>query len=549
LHQDIDTLTLQKDELIKIIGTFEKKYYSQLNPLIKTILLYKYRQFKLKFTTIDECYTDLEIEFKDKRKIYISLNRTKDNILKKLKNAGLSEYKILFEELTSAQTKVQYMKAELLDLKQLIKNINVKKYQKEFEKHQKEYVDFCSTYTEKNEEEIEQEDIKSLYKKASKQCHPDMVSVVQSKAAQKTFQELNDAYMKKDIEKIKDIYAHLNANNPYLITNNSQDLATLQRKKKALVADIQNLKTKNTFSYALDIDNTDKYFEEEKKKLQKQINSLKDEEITDEDYIISRIYKWANYHKLDYQTLPRNLKQLKNLEYLNLRNKKIIYLLSEVSFLKKLKKINLSTNSIAKLPESIGELRDLEHIDISHNQIEKLPETIVNLKNLTYFNLSSNLFNAIPRVIGQLMAIKTLDLSGNQITNFSKVMYSLKNLEELYFNENKLKQLPKNIAHLKKLKILELGANDIRNISKELYQLKNLKVISLWGNDLKFIPTGISKLRNLKELNLGSNLLEMLPTNIIQLQNLNNINITMNNNLSLTPQQQIWQQEINGNII
>ena len=70
----------------------------------------------------------------------------------------------------------------------------------------------------KNEEiakltEDEQKELKSKYRKASKLCHPDLVSDEQKELATKLFAELSDAYERNDLEKVREILENLELGN------------------------------------------------------------------------------------------------------------------------------------------------------------------------------------------------------------------------------------------------------------------------------------------------------------------------------------------------
>jgi len=72
---------------------------------------------------------------------------------------------------------------------------------------------------------------------------------------------------------------------------------------------------------------------------------------------------------------PKQIRQLKNLEYLNLGKNLISEVPEWINELKKLKILIFSDNQIKQLPRNIGKMESLEVLHILQNPIEKLPMT------------------------------------------------------------------------------------------------------------------------------------------------------------------------------
>ena len=71
--------------------------------------------------------------------------------------------------------------------------------------------------------------------------------------------------------------------------------------------------------------------------------------------------------------LPDFIYSMKNIEYLDLSDNKIKEIGNDIRFLKKMKTLNLKNNNIEVLPKSITNLKSLEFFDITGNPIKKLP--------------------------------------------------------------------------------------------------------------------------------------------------------------------------------
>jgi curved DNA-binding protein CbpA len=136
-------------------------------------------------------------------------------------------------------------------------------------------------------DETSESELKKLYREACKLCHPDIVSSGQHDKAEEIFKELNTAYQSKNILKVKEIYDRLKINNFFLSVSQSESdkkiLKTavdfIKQKISALENEIELLTKDETYLLIVGIENMDEYFEELKKVLQKEIESLSKQEI------------------------------------------------------------------------------------------------------------------------------------------------------------------------------------------------------------------------------------------------------------------------------
>lgn len=102
---------------------------------------------------------------------------------------------------------------------------------------------------------------------------------------------------------------------------------------------------------------------------------------------------------------PEDIRQFKNLQYLD-----------------------LSKNKIKKLPDWIGELTSLRFLILSKNEIDTLPPAIGKLVNLQYFIMNRDPLNLLPAEIGSLKALKLIDMWGDNIGYFPDELQKLTNL-------------------------------------------------------------------------------------------------------------------------
>lgn len=152
-----------------------------------------------------------------------------------------------------------------------------KNYQKEYEsaKNQKIF-----SLTEK-----ELKKLKDNYRKASKLCHPDVVSSEQKELAASCFTELNIAYEKNDFKKVEEILANLENGRHFfkrsdtitekiVLLNETNKLLQLI---KELEEELLKIRRSESFNTINNIDNWDDYFTDAKGRLIIQIKDFENE--------------------------------------------------------------------------------------------------------------------------------------------------------------------------------------------------------------------------------------------------------------------------------
>jgi hypothetical protein len=146
-----------------------------------------------------------------------------------------------------------------------------KNYSQEFEISKNEKI------AELTEEELVE--IKKKYRRASKLCHPDVVSEDQKELADKLFTELNAAYERNDLEKVKEILGNLEKGNFFVnksdAINEKQLMKAEIEKLKIRISELQEqmqlIKESDSYKTISRIKDWDFYFEETKEKLLLQI--------------------------------------------------------------------------------------------------------------------------------------------------------------------------------------------------------------------------------------------------------------------------------------
>ncbi|XP_069132097.1 malignant fibrous histiocytoma-amplified sequence 1 homolog isoform X2 [Argopecten irradians] len=300
------------------------------------------------------------------------------------------------------------------------------------------------------------------------------------------------------------------------------------------------------------------------------------------------IKRWKSLQKLDiskngircarpndFSGLPMEMKELTNLEDLNISECNLPYIPPVIWRLTSLKVLDISRNKINMLPSEIGNLGNLISLNLKHtnlatlppeiaycqdleeilmwgNEIETLPETLPEMPKLhtlafdyrhfcklvdqTYMEnyLSTGQIKSkhIPMVVFELPAMRCLDLENTKINNLMEI-YNI-SLREFNLSHNFIQTLPMSLYTLNHLVFLDLSFNQISSLPDELGNVKSLIKLRASNNKLQQIPSTIGQLLNLIELDLGANQLQTLPSSISYLQTLKTL-IICENKLTTLP--------------
>jgi hypothetical protein len=158
------------------------------------------------------------------------------------------------------------------------------------EEAKKDYENYHEEYETIKEEILiplgkkEEKELKNTYRKASKLCHPDVVSEKQKELAQKMFSELNEAYERNDLKRVNEILETLQRGEFFVhqsdATNEVQLLKAEIEKLNLLIKEInQQIKTieeSGVYKTIRGIEDWNKYFTETKFSLETQLIDLRD---------------------------------------------------------------------------------------------------------------------------------------------------------------------------------------------------------------------------------------------------------------------------------
>jgi hypothetical protein len=234
----------------------------------------------------------------------------KEKILSQIK---LLSYQIETLSLEKADTEAlieQFNHRYIIELNPLISNI-LKLKKKIYERLRKHGI-FDDTYEiieeefRKNNEEYQAEikidipdlsddenmSLKEMYREASKYCHPDSSRCIyeDKNEASAVFNDLTQAYKRKDIERVKHLLNELRLGKPIDNLNSLDELellraklVSLQSKYNVLVYDLKELRLSDIFLQIKSILNWNEYFEEQKRLLEEQYENLTKEFVNHEE--------------------------------------------------------------------------------------------------------------------------------------------------------------------------------------------------------------------------------------------------------------------------
>jgi hypothetical protein len=169
--------------------------------------------------------------------------------------------------------------------------IKDKEKQKEYNNAKKDYEEFTKEFEESasqklydlNEEEINL--LKISYRKASKLCHPDLVSDELKEKAETMFRELHLAYQENNLNKVLEILEMLEKGNFFVSKSEKiteiillkTEIERLKIKLSGIKNEIAKLQNSETYQTLKLISNWDEYFKENKERLTKELDILKNE--------------------------------------------------------------------------------------------------------------------------------------------------------------------------------------------------------------------------------------------------------------------------------
>lgn len=257
------------DEVKEIVALIRNTDFQKVVPLIDSYIQ--------KFTSLipyeDKEVMGLKIELKVLEKQFLALNCKVEEYHNKINDFNARYHK----ELGELIEEILILREEYYEY--------MYKHSKEFEyeyfEAKKDFEDFHEEFKKfKLDDPIElskqeKKELKRLYKKASKLCHPDIIEDTKKDKAEEVFKELNAAYQHNDIKKVSEILEHLMTGESFTATSDSLfDVKILKRKIKAarekiraVKIELEAIKKSETFILVNKIVDLDEYFDRKRNEL------------------------------------------------------------------------------------------------------------------------------------------------------------------------------------------------------------------------------------------------------------------------------------------
>ncbi|MBU0626814.1 hypothetical protein KKH82_05355, partial [Patescibacteria group bacterium] len=294
MEKQLQELSSTKNEYINDIDEFNTVYRLKLGKLISKILEREKEMLREQTIEKEKTFKGKKERYEQSRDEYKNLKAKKETLEKKLD--GIDEfddaYDEIYEELQELKEELNKKEQELnekrKEAKKAKEELEDDPARQEYEDAENDYEEFCNDYTEvlnkkryelTDEEKIE---LKQLYRKAVKLCHPDIVTDELKVQAKTIIQKLNDAYAERDLLKVKEILLSLESGESFGIVSDTINdkeilkakIVEILQKIDEIEQEIDEIKEDKTFQTIQEIDDWDTYFEEKEAALQKQYENL-----------------------------------------------------------------------------------------------------------------------------------------------------------------------------------------------------------------------------------------------------------------------------------
>ncbi len=259
--------------------------------------------------------------------------------------------------------------------------------------------------------------------------------------------------------------------------------------------------------------------------------------------------------------LPAEIRQLVNLEELDLGGNELTELPRELGALAKLRHLELRRNRLAKLPETFGKLGELEYLGLYGNLFTSFPEEALrDLPKLVVLDISATPIMAVDRVakfppalrelranytnagpgwmlpLRRARSLQKLELRfTNGPLRAKKYMQEYLPKVELVMNEYGRLFTPEEMRAPELVRDIDLEKRSLTDLPPELLQFVNLRVLRAGDNEFPKIPEVVFELQKLEVLKLNQNYIKAVPGEISRLARLRELHLERNRLTELSP--------------
>ena len=296
LENKLQGLSEQKNEYINTVNEFNTQYNLALGDLIQKILHLKQEILYLETLNENSEYQRRKDGVEKTKYEYENLEEEFHEIVSEIKDKDIldddydelyAQYKRVKDDLKEKEYELKYEKEKFEELEHELED---EPAWEEYKQAKEDYQEFYEEYEEIiNEERCELNDeelveLKKIYRKASKLCHPDIVADELKEQANEIMQQLNEAYSKKDLKIVEEILCSLESGNGFKIASDSITDKVLLKSKTIVMREeiekvsdeLEEMKQDEMAELIEEVDEWDVYFESLKVQLEDEYENLKE---------------------------------------------------------------------------------------------------------------------------------------------------------------------------------------------------------------------------------------------------------------------------------
>lgn len=150
-------------------------------------------------------------------------------------------------------------------------------------------------------------------------------------------------------------------------------------------------------------------------------------------------------------------------------------------------KLRIRKANLTCIPDLIKELKNLEILDLQHNHIAVVPESVGELFQLEELNLSYNDLQGLPDIFHGLKKLNQLYLGHNKFQEFPITICKSRNLKELEISNNQISVIPVNIREMENLQTVDITENLIQALDRDTIYYG--RAVISWKKDNKMDST------------------------------------------------------------
>ncbi|WP_041963249.1 hypothetical protein [Sulfurospirillum cavolei] len=297
LEKNLQKQLEEKNEYINTINEFNTQYTLHVGGIIQKILHVKQEILSIITAHKESIIQSMKDDYEELKQSILKKRAQKKSLEEALEELNPLEdaYDELYEKLQSLKEELdadeEVLNEKRKEVKEAKQEFDEDPDTQEYEEAKRAYEEFSGEYEEKLKDiplelsENEKEELKKLYRQASRLCHPDIVADELKVQAHEMMQKLNDAYSKKDLAKIKEILFALENGTGFIIASDSINdkeqlkvkITELREKLKATEDEIAKIQSDEAFEVIKDLDDWEAYFEQLKYNLERELLRVEDE--------------------------------------------------------------------------------------------------------------------------------------------------------------------------------------------------------------------------------------------------------------------------------